>query len=235
MLEFARIAVGDGGPLTCVRCAASARASYHPSADIIAAIEHAAAAWPSTPGPNVCLGGPEPFGHPDLPALVAACARGGAERIALETDAAALSVPANARGVLLSGVRHLFVRLLAADEELGDALCGTPGRTRDAFAGVEAYLAASSAAEITTVVTAIVPVCSHTLTSLPDTVVRAASLGMHAVRLVSSGPVAASAAVMLAAACDTGMVNGVWVEADAVVPLPESHRLHVVPRGEQHV
>lgn len=235
MLEFVRIGVGTGSPLSCVRCGSRETASYLPSADVSAAIERAFAEWAGAPGPNLCLGGPEPFGHPELPALVGSCARVGAQRVALETDAAALSVQANARGVLSAGVRHLFVRLLAAEGDLGDSLGGRPDRTRDALAGVAAYLAEASQAGLTTAVTALVPVCAHNLKSLPDTVVRAASLGMHAVRLIAAAELPASAPAMVAAACDTGMVNGLWVETDGSVPLPESHRLHAVPRGACHV
>ncbi|MHB8761162.1 MAG: hypothetical protein ACYC6J_02040 [Coriobacteriia bacterium] len=228
MLEFARIAVGDGAPLGCISCEQPSVASYPPASELGRAIAEAVSGFSRIPGPNVCLTGPEPFEHPELPALVAACVQAGAQRVALETDGAALCVPANASGILSAGVRHLHVRLLAAEEALGDRLGGRQGRTRDASAGVTAFLSAAAAADLTVAVTAVVPVCRHNLASLPDTVSRCAELKMHAIRLLQGAELPSSAPAVLAAACDTGMVNGVWVEADTSLPLPVAHRVHVV-------
>jgi len=234
VLEFVAVAVGEGAPYGCALCAPQAAPEYLPSADVITSIREAAVTWTAGPGPNIVLGGPEPFGHPELPVLVAACVEAGVQRIALETDGAALSVPANALGVLRSGVRHLLVRLTDAEAGNGDAMGGRPGRTRDAFAGVRVYLAAAEDAGLVVSVTAIVPVCRHNAGSLSATVAELASLGVAAARLVPSGDAGASASALLAAACDTGMVNRLWVEVDPALPLPASHALHTVP-GEVRV
>ena len=45
---------------------------------------------------------------------------------------------------------------------------------------------------------------------------------------LAAGPLPDSAAGVVAAACDTGMVNRLWVETDGNLPLPDSHRLHAV-------
>lgn len=234
MLEFVQVALGEGTPLGCTRCAAPVQPSYLPAVEIIARVRAVTEAWESVPGPNVVLGGPEPFDHPELPALVAACVAAGAERIALETDAAALSVPANAAGVLRAGVRHLLVRVLDADMTRGDAVGGRPGRTRDAIAGIRTYLSAAGEAGVPVAVTAIVPVCRHTAPALSSTIAELASVGVHAVRLVPSQDNAGVTPALLAAACDTGMVNHLWVEADPALPVPDSHTLHAVADQVRH-
>lgn len=229
MLEFVEVAVGEGDPFGCSLCAAQAPPEYLPPADIVAGIRKAVTAWQHGPGPNIVLGGPEPFGHAELPALVAACVDAGVQRIALETDGAALSVPTNALGVLRSGVRHLRVRVLDVGPAHGDNLGGRAGRTRDALAGMRAYLAAAGEAGLPVVVTAIIPVCRHNADTLPATIAELASLGVQAVRLVPSADTATPPEALLAAACDTGMVNRLWVEADPALPLPDTHGLHAVP------
>lgn len=231
MLDFACIPVGSGGPLACWLCAPRAERHYHPVARIVEEIGDATRSCPDATGPNVCLGGAEPFGHPELPQLVTACRREGARRIALETDASALSLPANASGVIVAGVHHLHARLLDVDEAHGDEMTGRPGMIRDALAGIASYIRLAAAASADVVVTLVVPVCAHNLGSLPAIVSRGASLGVHAVRLIAGPALHPSAPSLLSAACDTGMVNGVWVETDELLPMPDSHRLHIVPGG----
>ncbi len=233
MLEYVRIVVGEGTGLGCAACAPGVAGPYFASADIVRSIRSVAERWDAGPGPNIVLCGPEPFAHPELPVLVAGCVEAGVERIALETDGAALSVSANAMGVLRAGVRHLRVRLLDADPEGGDRLGGRPGRTRDALAGVAAYLAAAEDAGLAGIVTAVLPVCRHNLDTLPATVSALAAHGFHAARLVADDGVPASAGAILAAACDTGMVNRLWVETDPRLPLPATHALHAVPEGDR--
>jgi MoaA/NifB/PqqE/SkfB family radical SAM enzyme len=228
VLEYALVEVGTGAGLHCAQCGPASAASYFPADEIIARIKSIAGAWVVPPGPNVILGGPEPFAHPELPALVAACVEAGVERVALATDGGALSLPANARGVLQAGVRHLRIRLLDADRGRGDRLNGIPGRTRDALAGIAAYLAAAEESGVPVVVTVVVPVCRHNVEALPATVAALARTGAHAVRLTAGASPVDSASAVLAAACDTGMVNQLWVEAAPELSLPETHALHVV-------
>lgn len=229
MLQFAQIALGTGGHLGCVRCTPSRAAEYLPSGDLVSRIHAIAEGWSGGPGPNVILGGPEPFAHPELPALVAACVEAGIERICLETDGGALSVPANASGVLHAGVRHLRVRMLAADEVLADDLSGVSGRARDTLAGIGAYLAAAASANTRVAVSVTLPVCEHNLAALPASVGLLARHGVDAVRFVLAGALPVGAGAIIAAACDTGMVNQLWVEADPALPLPVSHAAHAVP------
>lgn len=228
MLDFVRIPVGEGAASRCALCGSRDTASYLPAERAREAILAAVTASSDPTGPNLCLCGPEPFEHPDLPQLVAACAHAGARRIALETDAAALSVARNAAGVIVAGVHHLHVRLLEADPVRGETLGVAPSRTADSLAGIAAYREAAHAAAIQAVISVLVPVCPHNLGSLPEIVVRAAGLRVDRVRLMAAAALPPSAPALLAAACDTGMVNGVWVEADEASGLPSSHRLHVV-------
>lgn len=234
MLRFAAVPVGVGEPLGCVRCSGRGAPAYAPSAEVIACIATAIESWEAVPGPNIVLCGPEPFAHPQLPQLVAACVARGVQRVCIETDGGALAVRANAEGVLASGVRQLWVRVLAASEPAAGDLSGRPGLLGSAKAGVQAFLEAAKTRGTTVTVTAVVPVCAHTLEALPGSVGELASWGVHAVRLVSSGPLPDSAAAYVTAACDTGMVNRLWVETDGELPLPDSHRLHAVAEAACH-
>lgn len=220
MIDLTPIYVGDGSPAGCVRCGAAGASTYLPVARIAATIAE------SGPSHGVVLTGPEPFAHPELPRVVAACRESGVSRIAIETDGGALSVPGNARGVLLSGVRHLWVRVLAASDDRHDMLAGTRGLSSAMRSGVSGYLANAETEGLQVAVTAVVPVCEHNLGELPAIVAHCAAQGFHAARLVAAGALPSSAGAAVAAACDTGMVNRLWVAVERSLPLPSSHRLH---------
>ena len=114
MIRFAEVLVGSGGgSCSCSRChGLSATPVYRPLDELVDAITALAAAWEGRPGPNVRLSGAEPFGHPALPAIVAAAVSAGCQRIAVDTDAIALRSPVNAGGALMAGVRHVRFTLL---------------------------------------------------------------------------------------------------------------------------
>ena len=220
MIDLVPIFVGDGAPAGCVRCGAAGASTYLPVETIAAAIAQ------TVPADGVVLTGPEPFAHPDLPRVVAACRDAGVSRIAIETDGGALSVPGNAHGVLLSGVRHLWVRVLGSSDEMHDTLAGKRGIAQAMRAGVAGYLANAETERLQVAVTAVVPVCEHDLAELPAIMAHCAAQGFHAARLVAAGALPSSAETIVAAACDTGMVNHLWVAVDESLPLPPSHRLH---------
>lgn len=223
VLEFVPIALGEGAVCGCPSCAPSSTVAYDSLETVRTAINAAAERCDDPTGLNLLLTGPEPFEHPQLPALVATCVEAGAARIALETDGAALSAGPNAAGVLRAGVHHLRVRTVDLTAEAQ--------RTDDMIAGVSAYRSAASSAAVKVVVTAVVPVCRHNLSSLASTVSEAAAIGFDAVRLVTGGELPASAGASIASACDTGMVNRLWVETDGSLPLLVSHRAHAVSGG----
>ncbi len=230
-LRFAAVPVGPGGLAGCASCGPRVAGAYDDAETIEARVRRAVQCWDTPPGPNLLLTGPEPFEHPALPRLVASCAAAGAQRIGIRTDGRALLAGDNAPGVLGAGVHHLHVRLFAADRGLGDRLAGAPGSVAAARDGVGAYRSAAATSGTPVVVTAVVPVCRHTLGMLSETVAALAEWDVQAVRLEAAGPLASSAAAALAAACDTGMVNRLWVEVDTALPLPGSHTLHALERG----
>jgi len=148
-------------------------------------------------------------------------------RIGIETAGDPLAVHGNAQGILHAGITHVDVRLPALGP-LGDALTGRPGAVTRAEAGVRLYVAAARERSQSVAVTVVVPVCSHNVRELPATVAGLALWGVDAVRLVrGDGPrLPESAEALIAAACDTGMVNCLWVETDGSLSLPATHFLH---------
>ncbi|MDO8950138.1 MAG: hypothetical protein Q7V61_06430 [Actinomycetota bacterium] len=180
------------------------------------------------PGPNLVLGGLEAFSHPELPALVVAAAAAGFVRIGLETGGGPLNVGENAAGAIHVGVRHLVIRFVPSVAD--DDPVATPIRASDAaLAGIRAFLGAAAAADQKVAVSAVVPACRHTAPLLPVAVAELADAGVGAVRLVADGEGAYGSAAIahVSAACDTGVVNGVWVEVEGIV-LPKSHAAHCI-------
>lgn len=219
MLGFVSVSLGSGSPVRCTRCRGAAPAvTYRPASDVIAEITEVAQGWPVGPGPNVALGGPEPFGHPELPSLVAGAAKAGVVRLRLESDASALVSPANASGSIAAGVRHLRFRLLGGSPGVHDALAGEAGALDATSEGVRAFAAAAGEQGAAVSVTALVPVCRHNVRDLPAAVGAAVDAGADEVTLlVDDGGLDARAAVpWIMAACDSGVVNGVWVEVDGL-------------------
>lgn len=218
MIEFVEVEIGKGSVAPCVLCTLAAERSFVSSDVVTRAITHLADSWKHGPGPNVRFVGVEPFTHPELPALVLAAVEAHCERICLRTDGGALSVPGNADGVIAAGVRHLQVVLLGGDAATHDRLTGRPGLFDAALEGMAAFSQAARKAHVRTVVTGFVPVCSHTMSSLPAAVAALAAAGAVAVELAvtSSAVSAVGLDGWLAAAIDTGMVNGTWVSVSGL-------------------
>jgi len=182
---------------------------------------------------SLLFSGADAFGHPDLPALIAYVVRGGATRVGLETDGRALTVGGNAGGAIHAGVRRFDISLLAADDVAGERLYGRADAAGLALQGVAECVAAAERAGVNVAVTAAVPVCAHNLDDVARTVAALAAVGVACVRLDARDlPFSAHASACLVAACDTGMVDGVWVEVlGSPEALPPSHVLHVA--GEE--
>ncbi len=228
MIRFARVPVGSGGPVSCRECGGEAEpASYAPAADVVSQVREVAEAWSGGTGPNVMLAGPEPFEHPALPDIVNGSIEAGIARLGAETDGAALGNPRNASGAIAAGVRHVRLVLLGSPG-LHDSLTGTPGACEAAQAGARTFVGAAAVHGANVSVTARVPVCPHNIEEVPAAVGVAAGSGCGAV-MVSVGPEVdlAVAAPWLTAACDTGVVNAVWVELEGVpfCMLP-GHEMH---------
>lgn len=226
MIRFAHVSLGEGAGPSCVTCA-SAQSAARPRSgdDVIAEIQEIANEWTAGTGPNVLLEGFEPFSHPQLPALVAAAIEAGFARVGLETDGGALAQAGNAAGALHAGVRHLRLRTLGLDD-LGDELAGRAGLAVMAAAGVSVFREVAASTDTRVAISAVIPVCEHNLASLPATVAALADMGAGAARLIRAGELPANAAAGIAAACDTGTVNRVWVDVHDL-PLPETHRAHL--------
>lgn len=219
MIRFAQIAVGHGGEVRCSRCHGEAEAhSYRSGDEIVADIVTTVELWSGLPGPNVALTGAEPFGHPDLPTLVDTAVRAGCRRVRLDTDAVALRSAQNAGGSLMAGVRHLGWAVLGGTPGVHDALVGAPGALEASTEGVRSFLSIASAEETAVSVTALVPVCRHNVHDLPAAAGLAVDVGVDRILLrVEDGGLDLGAALpWVVAACDTGVVNGVWVEVEGV-------------------
>ncbi len=193
-------------------------ASYRPLGDVAAEIEDICEAWEGLPGPNIALTGAEPFGHPDLPAIVSTAREAGCRRVCLDTDAVALRTTQNAGGSLMAGVRHVRWSLLGGTPGVHDALIGDPGALAASVEGVRSFLAIAGAEDVPVSVSAIVPVCRHNAHDLPAAAGIAVDAGADGVllRIEDGGMDLASALPWVVAACDTGVVNGVWVEVEGV-------------------
>jgi hypothetical protein len=230
VLGFVSVLLGSGRPPRCARCHGEAPAvSYLPATEIDGMISEAARAGEGL-GRNVEFTGPEPFGHPELPALVASAKRHGVERVRLDTDAVALASAANAGGSIAAGVRHVRFTVLGGSAGLHDALVGGPGALDATLAGVRSYISAATELDEAVSVTAIVPVCRHNVHDLTLAVLAAVEAGADSVTLLldDGGLDLAVAVPWITAACDTGVVNAAWVEVEgAPFCLLPGYELHV--------
>jgi MoaA/NifB/PqqE/SkfB family radical SAM enzyme len=215
VIRFVDVAVGSGVVTRCTRCAPeSVDTSFRAAGEIVAEAASVCESWNGGTGPNIRLTGAEPFAHPELPRIVAGVVAAGCARLGVDTDAVAFSSEVNARGALRAGVRHVRFTLLAGTPGVHDALAGAPGLLDATQEGVQAFRAAADAEGVDVAVTARIPVCRHDLRDLPSAVGAAVSCGADAVEVaIEDGGIDLAAAVpWVTAACDTGVVNGVWVQ-----------------------
>lgn len=231
MIRFAEVVVGEGGGVRCSRChGAPGDVMYRDAADVRAEVSAICSLWDMPPGPNIVFLGAEPFGHPALPSLVGAAVEAHCRRVSLQTDAVACASPQNAAGSIMAGVRHLRWTILGGTPGVHDALVSHPGALDASVAGVRSFLSIAGDQGIDVNVVAVVPVCRHNVHDLPAAVSVAVAAGADSVRLrVEDGGLELGSAVpWIVAACDTGVVNGVWVEVDGVpFCLLPSYELHV--------
>jgi hypothetical protein len=218
VLHFQEVSLGSGEGTRCELCHGPAETGAYTSASILASFVAQAILDAQKTGRNVAFTGPEPFDHPDLPSLVGMAASAGVARLRIDTDATALSNAANAAGSVAAGVRHLRVTLLGGSSATHDALFGKPCAFEAALMGMRAFVRAGQEAEVAISLTALVPVCRHNVRDLPAIVAVAGEVGAHSVLLrIDDGGVDLGAALpWITAACDTGVVNGVWVEVEGL-------------------
>lgn len=225
MLTPSRVAVGHGGRAMCALCARATDAVYDPMPIVAGRIDEAVHALTGPAG--ILLGGADAFGHPQLPQLIAHAVERGVTRIGVETDGDPLTAGDNAAGIIHAGVRRFEVRILTVDATLGERLYARRDQGMLALRGITECVAAARYAGAAIAVSAVVPVCAHNLDDLAPTVAALAAAGVAGVRLDAAGsPTTAHTQACLCAACDTGMVDGIWVDVVGDVALPASHLLH---------
>lgn len=209
MLVFCDIPLGGGDEVSCRRCALSVprppAGTTEPTARIDSALD-------ATPGAGVFFSDVGPLDHSDLLHFVRHAARAGASRIAVRTSGRSVDDPAAAADLLQSGVRIVEVTFLGSGPQTHDALAGTPGAFDATATGVGNLLAAAEELGIRVAVRGRMRVCSHNLQDLPTAVMRLAEMGMSSLLLVCDSALdPRRSADWVAAACDTGTVNRVWV------------------------
>ena len=216
MLRFSDIVLGTGGEVRCHRCHGPATEAFRGIDAIKSDIERVSRPWSQGPGPNLALIGAEPFRHPAIADVLESALTAGAQRIRVESDAAALQTPEAVGSALKSGVRHLRITLLGSTEALHDALAQATGSFGATLLGAASFARGAKEASLPVHVTARVPVCQHNLRDLPAIVDAASRAGVCTVLLaVTDGGIdARSAAPWLEAACDTGVVHATWVEVE---------------------
>jgi len=231
VIRFTVVEIGEGGTVACSRCSSEVRdTTFRPLDEVLADARRVCKAWDAGTGPNIVLAGAEPFAHPDLPRIVSGVVEAGCIRLAVDTDAIGLRSEGNATGALIAGVRHVRFSLLAGTEGVHDALCGVPGALDATRAGIRTFRSAADAQGLDVSLTAVVPVCRHNANDLPSAVAEAVECGADRVeiRITDGGMGLAAAIPWITAACDTGVVNGVWVEVEGVpFCMLEGYDLHL--------
>ncbi|TDB39684.1 MAG: hypothetical protein D9V44_01610 [Actinobacteria bacterium] len=218
--EVVRIEIGSGGLPSCVRCGTSDTAVYRAAAEVIAELLAADARDDAV----LMLRGVEAFGHPALPEIIGAAVSAGWRRVGLQTAGGLLGVGGNAPGVLHAGVRHFEIVMAPGVPPMS----GTGGL--EPLDGLRMLVSAASTARVRIAVSVILPTCRHSVEALPAVVADLAAAGAGSVRIVAE-PGACTGSRALAAviaACDTGVVNAVWVDVSGI-ELPAGHAMHRAP------
>ncbi|MDO9107800.1 MAG: hypothetical protein Q7U89_02245 [Coriobacteriia bacterium] len=227
MIEFARIPIGTGGAAICARCQPSTAILHTSSDEILSCVKRVAQRAEGSGSPNVLLDGAEPFRHPSLPAILSGARAAGVERIAMVTDAGALGVADNASGSISAGLRQIHVPLFGSDSRSHDALTHA-GTFDTSCTGIARFQSAAERMGVEVLAIGVLPLCVHNLADAAAIVAVFARLGAAAVRLI--GDDSSTSRSHIRAACETGMVNGVWVwhEGD---PSPQHSSLADHRRG----
>ena len=220
-MEVVLIDIGSGGLPSCGRCTVPSAQEYRPLADVAADIQSFVDSSVGTSG-VMLLAGAEAFSHPSLPQIISTATSAGVQRIGVQTAGGLLGIGGNAQGVLHAGVRHFELHFLPGDD--AEPAPGIPG----ALDGVAELVRVSAAGGARIAISAVIIACRHTIQQLSSAVGELAAAGVAAVHIkvdpsAGTGP-AATASVL--AACDTGVVNAVWVDVSGLA-LPESHSMHI--------
>lgn len=185
---------------------------------ILEDITEAVEGWSGGAGPNLALTGIEPFNHPELDRIIRAATAAGTKRLRLDTNATALGTREVSEAVFEGGVRHVQFPLLGSTSEAHDMLTGSAGGFAATRRGVETFAAVAADAGAKVQVGARVPLCRHNIQDVSAAVATAAKAGAsYLVIAVQDEHLDLGSAVpWIEAACDTGVVDTVWVEVEGI-------------------
>lgn len=216
MLAFREVPMAAGTEAVCRRCAVAGGHALSDAAETVSRLHEHASVQADV---GLFFTDTGSLDLDELVRLASEAARSGASRIALRTSGQPLRDNQAAEALLESGVRVLEMVFLGPGPEQHDALAGIPG-SFDAAAGAIALVTEAAAAlGVRVALRGRIPVCSHNLQDAPATVMRLAELGVSSMVLACDPALdPRRSADWVAAACDTGTVNRVWV---AVTGIPE--------------
>lgn len=162
-----------------------------------------------------------------LEPLATAAQEKGVER--LRVDVSAEGLKQDAERLLALGVRHVRFSLLEAATD--------PTRSADTIAGARAFAEAASEQGVRIATTAVLPLCRHTIQDAPGAAMIAAEARADSILLLVDDPTLdlCKAAPWVMAACDTGMVNVVWVEVEGIpFCFMDGYELHLANAVRSH-
>ena len=209
MLAFRQVPMAAGAEATCRRCAGP---DAHAAVDAVGIDSRLQDALPVEADTGVFFTDTGSLGLDGLVRLAGEAARSGASRIALRTSGRPLRDIQAAEALVRSGVRVLEVLFLGPGPEQHDALAGVPGGFDAAADSVVLVNEAAAALGVRVALRGRIPVCRHNLHDAPATVMRLAELGVSSMVLACDPALdVRRSADWVAAACDTGTVNRIWV------------------------
>jgi MoaA/NifB/PqqE/SkfB family radical SAM enzyme len=210
MLAFHEVPLGGGDDVRCRRCPVAAAPSPPEVDAAVQRIDDVLAGEAAQAG--VFFTGIGSVDQQDLLRLVEHAARSGVQRIGVRISGRPLSAPMAAEDLLRRGARIVEVTFLGSCADTHDRLAGSPGGLDAAFAAVRNVLDAGERLGVRVAVRGRVPVCRHNLQDLPATVMSLAQSGVSSILLACDETLdPRRSADWVAAACDTGTVNRVWV------------------------
>lgn len=218
MLDFALVRTGEGQPVSCRRCPDGPITETYDAGTIARSLDTVLSHAGQAGAPDILFAGGEPLALDEFASLVASARTTGARRIAALTCGAPLADGGDAALLVREGLRHAHIGLLGPAAAPNDGLAGTSGFDA-AMAGMRAFRAAGADQGVRVALYGRVPVCSHNMELLPETVSTLAREGAVAVALlVGPGTDARRIAPWLVAAFETGLTCGVWVWIEGADP-----------------
>lgn len=217
MLRFHEVRLGAGEEATCRRCAsASTIGSAEPPAGLTAALDTELQTANVAGALLTGTGSLDPGSLAEHASRLAAL---GVGRIGVRISGGNLTDSTSMRLLLESGVRVIEVVFLGSGPDYHDALVGTPGGFDGAVGAIRSCSEAARELGVKIALRGRIRLCAHNLHDAPAAVMRLAELGVTSIVLECDPRLdVRRSAEWVAAACDTGTVNRVWV---AVTGMPD--------------